>query len=120
MVGFHLLEIRVQAKKVNTDLKRWAAAVQQMLQEPLQTLGMLDGGFDFFDLAPGQVLPTSTHGRAVAQPCKKDSDLLQCEAHAACEEYEKQSVNDCLRISALPANAVGMRQQAYSLVITNC
>jgi len=78
-VGFWPLredtEIGAEAEALDADLKRSAAAMEQMLEERFETEGALDGVLDFGDFAVSEFFPARADRLVIAETVEKELDF---------------------------------------------
>jgi hypothetical protein len=92
MVTIDLLKALAQAEPFDTDLKRRAPTLQQMLKQGFQAQRSFNDQVDITDFATGQALPARPYGHVISQTTEEDFDLRECKAHAAGERDEQHSM----------------------------
>jgi hypothetical protein len=112
-------EIFAKVETLDADLKRSAAAMEQMLEEGFETEGTLDGVLDFGDFAMGEFFPARADGSVVAEAVEKELDFGKGKAHFAGETDEQDTVKGVDRIATLAPGAMRRRKKADFFVIAD-
>jgi hypothetical protein len=112
-------EIGAKAETLDADLKRSAAAVQEMLEEGFEAQRALKIFIDLSDLPMGQFFPARADGGIVAEAVEEELDLAEGEIHVAGEADEEDAIEGVAGIAALAANALGGGEEAHFFVVTD-
>lgn len=108
-----------KAETLNADLKRRAAAKEQVLEKPFQLERTLDAAVDFHKFAARQFFPTRANRGIVAEAVEKESNFIEGEAHFARETNEQDAIEGVWWIAALAAGAMGRSKEADFFVIAD-
>jgi hypothetical protein len=112
-------QVGAEAEALDADLKRGAAAMQQVLEERFEAEGTLDVGFDFGEFAMGEFFPAWADRGVVAEAAEEKLDFGEGETHIAGKANEESAVDGVARIAALAAAALGRDQKAEFFVVAN-
>jgi hypothetical protein len=112
-------KIGAEAETLDADLKRSAAAVQEMLEEGFEAQRALKIFIDLSDLPMGQFFPARADGEIVAEAVEEELDLAEIEVHLAGEADEEHAIEGVTGITALAADALRDSEEAHSFVVAD-